>query len=137
MSEENKAVARRFYHESFGAGNMEALDEILAPNFEYQTPPPGISPDREGFEETVTMFRAAFPDLHVEFIKQVAEGDTVANHTVSRGTHRGELQGLAATGKQVAVNGMTFLRFDGGRIAEFRGVADQLSMMRQLGAISS
>ncbi len=137
MSEENKALARRFYHESFGAGNTDVLDEILAPDFAYTTPPPGISPDREGFEKSATGIRTAFPDLQIEFIAQVAEGDTVANHTVSRGTHRGEMQGQAATGKEVEVNGMTFMRFAGGRIVEFRGVADQLGMMRQLGAISS
>jgi predicted ester cyclase len=44
---------------------------------------------------------------------------------------------MAATGKEVAVNGMSFMRFAGGRVVEFRGVADQLGMMRQLGAIPS
>jgi predicted ester cyclase len=91
MSEENKALARRFYDESFGKGNLKALDEICAPDFLYRTPPPGISPDREGFDNVVALYRAAFPDLQIEFIVQVAEGDTVANHTVARGIHKGEL----------------------------------------------
>jgi predicted ester cyclase len=134
MSEENKALARRFY-QVFTAASMDALDEILAPDFNYATPPPNVSPDREGFQQAAAGIRTAFPDLQLEFVYQVAEGDTVATHTVARGTQKGELQGVAPTGMEVAVNGMSFMRFAGGRSVDFRGVADQMSMMRQLGAI--
>ena len=101
------------------------------------TEPPGASPDREGFEQAAAGISVAFPDMQIEFIYQIAEGDIVASHTVARATHKGELQGMPATGKEVTVNGMSFMRFAGGRIVEFRGVADQLGMMRQLGAIPS
>ena len=72
MSEENKALARRFYDEAFMKGDIDALDEILAPDFVNGTPPPGISPDREGLKSSAAGIRIAFPDLQVEFVYQVA-----------------------------------------------------------------
>jgi hypothetical protein len=51
------------------------------------------------------MYRSAFPDLRITFDEQVAEGDRVVTRWTCRGTHKGELMGVAPTGKQVTVTG--------------------------------
>jgi steroid delta-isomerase-like uncharacterized protein len=79
-------------------------------------------------------FRAAFPDWHSTPEELVAEGDRVAERWTGRGTHRGEFQGIPATGKEVAVPGVVFYRIRDGKIAEFRGSFNMLSMLQQLGA---
>ena len=63
----------------------------------------------------------------------IAEGDRVVERWTGRGTHRGEFQGISPTGKQVAVPGVVFYRLREGRIIEFRGSFDMLSMLQQLG----
>ena len=78
--------------------------------------------------------RTAFPDWRSTPEELVAEGDRVVERWTGRGTHRGAFQGIPATGKQVAVPGVVFYRIEGGRIAEFRGSFDMLSMLQQLGA---
>jgi predicted ester cyclase len=64
----------------------------------------------------------------------VAEGDRVAERWTGHGTHRGDFQGIPATGRQVAVPGTVFYRIAAGKIVEFRGQFDRMSMMEQLGA---
>ncbi|MFC2031079.1 ester cyclase [Chloroflexota bacterium] len=137
MSDDNKALARRYYKEGFNDGNPDGLDEIFAPEFNWLNAPPGVPADAEGLKGIIAAFRAAFPDLHVEIVAQIEEGDTVATRTRSRGTHTGELMGVAATGKEIRIEGSAWARIAGGRIVEMWGVADQLTMMRQIGALPS
>ena len=67
----------------------------------------------------------------------MAEGERVAERWTGRGTHRGEFQGIAATGRQVAVPGTVFYRIVGGKIVEFRGQFDRLAMIEQLGSAAT
>lgn len=87
----------------------------------------------EGLKEFAAAWRRAFPDWHSTLEEMVAEGDVVAGRWTGRGTHRGELQGIPATGKAVEAPGVVFYRFAGGRIVEFRGHFDIAGLMRQLG----
>jgi predicted ester cyclase len=64
----------------------------------------------------------------------IAEGDRVAERSTGRGTHRGEFQSIPPTDKQVTVPGVVFYRIRDGRITEFRGTFDMLSMLQQLGS---
>ena len=62
------------------------------------------------------MFRSAFPDLSTTLGDMIAEGDKVAMRVVTRGTHRGELMGIAATGRSVAVNERPIVRVTDGKL---------------------
>jgi predicted ester cyclase len=66
----------------------------------------------------------------------IAEGDKVAARLRFRGTHRGEVQGIAPTGRRVDCTGIVISRMEGGKIAEDWANFDDLGMMQQLGAIS-
>lgn len=91
--------------------------------------------DLAGHQQVLDGFRAAFPDLSITVLAQVAQGDRVANHFVMKGTQRGDFQGVTATGKAVAVTGTNLMRFEGGKIAELHGQLDLVGLMQQLGAV--
>lgn len=132
--EERKAMVRRVY-EAFSSGDLDALDELLDPNFVDHNPIPGQAPGAEGVKQTIAMFRSGFPDLRATVEDLIAEGHTVASRLTYRGTHQGEFMGMPATGKQVTVSWMDIMRIDGGRITERWGNGDELGMLQQLGAI--
>jgi predicted ester cyclase len=65
----------------------------------------------------------------------VAEGDMVVTRWRARGTHRGELMGIAPTGKEVAIKGIDVLRIAGGRMVERWAEYNDLELMQQLGVV--
>jgi steroid delta-isomerase-like uncharacterized protein len=134
-TEANKAEQRRVWEEVFNKGNMSVVDETIAPNYVYQGLMGIESKGPEGFKQMVAMFRTAFPDLHVTVEDMIAEGDKVVSHYTMTGTHKGELMGIAPTGKKVKFSGMVIVRWVDGKEVEAKGVGDMLAMMQQIGVI--
>jgi predicted ester cyclase len=66
---------------------------------------------------------------------QFAEGDKVATRWTARGTHTGEIAGIAPTGRDVTVTGLTISRFASGKVVEEWSTWDTLGMLVQLGVI--
>ena len=138
MSEENKTLSRRVVEEVLVAGNLDVVDEIVSKDYVHHDPAmPEEGHGREHFKEFASMYRSAFPDVHVEIEDMIAEGDRVATRWVASGTHEGELMGISPTGNRVTVAGTTIDRLADGQIAETWDIYDALGMMRQLGAIPS
>ncbi|MDQ5812208.1 MAG: ester cyclase [Actinomycetota bacterium] len=135
-AEENKALVRRFVEEFWNEGNTGAADELMAPDAAIHMPT-GEMVDLDGLKRFAGTFRESFPDWHSTFEELIAEGDKVAERWTGRGTHRDELQGIPPTGKRVEVPGSVFYRIVEGKIVEFRGQLDMMSLMQQLGAIPS
>lgn len=134
-TQQNKEVVRRVI-EVYNRGNLDAVDELLAPDYVNHDPTmPEDVRGPEGFKEYVAMFRAAFPDMQMEIQSQVAEGDEVATRWSGTGTHDGNLMGIPPTGNRVEVTGMAFDRFSGGKVVESWSNDDILGLMRQIGAI--
>ena len=134
--EKNKALILRFVEEVWNQGNEATAHAIL--DTEYAA-----------FEiPFVATWRTAFPDLHFTADEMIAEGDTIAARATIRGTHTGPFEGetvrflttsLQPTGKQIEFKGIWFFRVqDGERLrAETEGVADWLTLLRQLGVAPS
>ena len=133
-SEENKALVRRFVEEFWNRGNTTAADELMTADTTIFLPGSG-QVSKESFKAFATAFRGAFPDWHSTKEELLAEDDRVVERWAGRGTHQGEFQGIAPTGKQVAVPGFVFYRLASGKIAEFRGLFDGLALLHQLDAI--
>ena len=136
-SETNKTVARRFFEEVFGKGNLNVLDEIIA-RYHVNSGPgtiPGLPTGPEGAKQLVTVYRNAFPDLRFTVDEQIADGDKVVTRWTGQGTHERELQGIPATGKSATVTGIAVDRIVNGKIAESWGIFDQFGMLQQLGII--
>lgn len=134
QGEDNKALVRRFYAEAFNQGELALVDELSASDFLDHNPLPGQAPGVEGVKQTISMMRAAFPDLRIEVQEQVGEGDIVVSRLSGSGTHRGEFMGISATGRRVGgLTGFDMVRIAGGKAVERWGTFDQLGMLQQLG----
>ncbi|HZU20890.1 MAG TPA: ester cyclase [Gaiellaceae bacterium] len=128
--------SKRILDEVFGAGNYEVADELIAADAQGHDPAlpqPTIGP--EGLKEAARGYRGAFPDLTMSIQQVVAEGDSVAIRWTARGTHKGDLFGIAPTGKQGTVTGITIDRWANGKIAESWTNWDTLGLLQQLGAV--
>jgi steroid delta-isomerase-like uncharacterized protein len=134
MSDQNASAVRRHIEEVFNQGNLSVIDEIFAPDFVYHQPDGGEMKGRDALKQMTGMFRGAFPDLHCGVEDQFAEGDKVSTRWSLRGTHKGEMMGIAPTGKQVSVWGTVIHRFEGDKIAEAWDAYDILNLLKQIGA---
>jgi len=136
MSEHNKAIVRRLFTELWNHGNLSVAGEIFAPNYSHHdssTPDFGLGPDSE--KRRLALYRGAFPDLHLTIEDVIAEGETVMTRWSCRGTHKGDFNGIAPTGKQFTVSGVTVARVSNGKIAEGYVNWDALGLMQQLGVV--
>jgi steroid delta-isomerase-like uncharacterized protein len=137
MTEENKRIARRAIEEIYNAGKLEVVDELLAPEcVSYDVAMPEPLRGRDALKQQAQGYRSAFPDLRLTIDQQLAEGDSVCTRWTARGTHRGELFGIAATNREATTTGITIDKLRDGRIVESRTNWDALGLMQQLGAIS-
>ena len=64
-------------------GNLSVIDELSSPNIVDHQAPPGVPPTPDGFKAYITMFRAAFPDLHYTLEDSIAEGDRVVQRATA------------------------------------------------------
>lgn len=135
--EENKAMIRRYMEEVHNKGNLDALDDFYAVDFDDHTPWPGTPPGLEGMRQTYNVIHSAFTNIHVAIDDMIAEGDKIVLRFSATGTHVGEFMGIPATGKNFTIMEIRIYRIDNGKIVEHWGLLDQTSMMQQLGAISS
>ena len=135
MSEENKALVRRYFEEIWDKGNLELIDELFTTNFVRHGPTAteGEVHGLEGFKGLVSMYHTALPDLRVPIEDLISEGDRVVIRWRARGTHQGELMGIPPTGNRVQMTGMYMSRISGGKIVEEWNIYDLLGLMQQLG----
>ena len=131
IAEENKAAARRFFEEVWNQRRFEVIPEIFAPTLIFN----GQQVSRDVIEQTISARLVAFPDIHVTVDEQVAEGDKVSTRRTWTGTHSGVHRGIEPTGKQVTWTQISIVRFEEGKIVEDWAVADELTLLQQLGHI--
>lgn len=134
-NETNKAIIRRMLEQVMNEGRLDLVEEFFTEDLASYTVgwPPATG--QEHLKQFITMTHNAFPDLQLTIDDALADGEKVAIRWTMNGTNDGELLGLPATGKQVSQSGTTFYRLANGRIAETWFLADDLGLMRQLGAI--
>jgi steroid delta-isomerase-like uncharacterized protein len=136
MSEQNKTAVRRLFDELWNKGNLKVADELIAPNYmDHDPSSPDFGKGPESEKKRVTHYRTAFQDLRLSIEDILAEGETVVARWTCRGVHKGELNGIAPTGKQFAITGVTIVRFSNGKIVEGFVNWDALGLMRQLGVV--
>jgi steroid delta-isomerase-like uncharacterized protein len=130
----NKALVTRYYDEVLNQRNLAALDDLLAPNFASWLPD-GTRLGRAEYRDAVLASHQAFPDLVIEVLDQLAEGDKVATRWRASGTHRGPFAGIPATGRPVTITAMHLHRVADGKFTEHWEEIDLLRLLRQLGVL--
>jgi steroid delta-isomerase-like uncharacterized protein len=122
MTESSKAIVRRLVDEVMNGGNLDAVDSLYVP---------AIADDTKRW---IAPFQQSFPDMHMEIVELVAEGDTVAARFTCSGTHTGEWLGHPPTGRRFElIDEVTFFRFENGRIAGSWTLEDTLTRLQHLG----
>jgi steroid delta-isomerase-like uncharacterized protein len=135
-ADQNKATIRRFYEEVFNAGKIDLADQYVTADALDHEVMPGQKdpiPALANLKEFLTEYRKAFPDLKVQIEDLIAEGDKVVARIRITGTQKGDFQGAPPTGKSMSVEVIDMMRLVDGKIVEHWGLADELSMMQQLG----
>jgi len=122
MTEANKTGVRRLVDEVFNGGHLEVIDELYAPELAGAA------------KRWIAPFRASFPDVHMELVELIAEGDKVVGRFTCSATHLGPWLGQAPTGRRFErVDEVWILRFREDRIVRVWSLEDTLGRLRQLG----
>jgi predicted ester cyclase len=125
MTEANKTVVRRLVDEVFNGGHLEVIDELYAPELAGAA------------KRWIAPFRASFPDVRMEIVELIAEGDKVVSRFTCSATHLGEWLGHPPTGRRFdRVDEVSIFRFRDGMIAHVWSLEDSLGRLRQLGLTS-
>jgi signal transduction histidine kinase len=129
VSEENKAVARRFL-EAQARGDMETLDELMAVDFVDRSLLPGQKPGREDYKRSLADMLSVFSNTGFAVGDQIAEGDMVASRITGTSVHRGTYLGADPTGQETRYSGIHIHRIVDGKIAEEWSEADNLEVVQ-------
>jgi predicted ester cyclase len=119
LEERNKAIVLKLLHR-IHAGEMSAMEGH-----------PGL----EELRRSIQTLSQPFSDLTVSIDQIIAEGDRVAVHLRYRGTHTGELFGVAATGKSIEYQAVSIQRLEDGLIVHHAAEAGWLRVLLRIGGI--
>lgn len=128
-------ASQEAFGEAVNTGNLDAFDQLVAPDAIDHDPAPGQDAGPDGFKTFFSEMRTAFPDLNVQVETLVADDDQVAFAYTLTGTHHGPFQGRDATGKAFQVRGVQISKFADGKLVERWGSSDELGITTQLGLV--
>jgi predicted ester cyclase len=127
--EQNAAIARRWLEDVVNAHDLSVLDEILAPGAALDS---ATFAENPGPKKVLGALFAGFPDVHQTIEAVITQDDLVVIRYRSTGTHDGEFQGYAPTGKSVSWTGTNIYRIECGRIADVWSEVDALGRIEQI-----
>jgi steroid delta-isomerase-like uncharacterized protein len=137
MSNENVALMQRWFDEVWNQRRRETISELFAEGaIAHWVDETGR--DLTGPQEFLPYYDrlcAAFPDLRMTVDECFEAGDKVIVRWSARMRHTGDLLEIRATGKPVAVNGMTMARIAHGKVVEGWDCWDKLGMLMQIDAV--
>lgn len=126
-------VVRR-WADLWSSGNLADAARVFTDDVrDHRTSPFTGIQSIEDEQRFIARVRAAFPDLRVEIVDMLADGDRVAVRAVHHGSHRGTFLGIPATGRSVVYEGTVIFRLRHEKIAERWGTVDLFGIMEQLG----
>lgn len=138
----NKNLCRRFIQKIFNEGELLLIKDFMSPDVvnhevtdSFGDTEPLQARNIQWMADLVYLYRHAFPDLHVEILDQIAEGDQVVTRLRVQGTHRNALMAIAASGRKIDIVSIRVDRMAGGKIVESWTHSDVLGMLHQLGAL--
>lgn len=129
------SVVRQAVERGWNQRNVDAFDELYAPEFVNRDPQAPDDTDLASLKRSAAELFAAFPDFHVTINDMISEGDRVAKVWTAEGSHQGTIFDIPATGRRVKFDGITIYRVVEGKIVENIWSMDTLGLLKQLGAI--
>jgi len=135
VSEQNKKLVREITDVIWNHRILDRISEFYAPDFVGDHRPYALREGHEGVRAMVEGAWTAFPDYHEEVHELIAEGDCVVVHLTISGTQQGQWGLLPPTGEHAQFDEMVILQIRDGKVVRQRGIVDNLSALRQLGAV--
>ncbi len=135
LQKERNAV--EMLYRAFSDKNPELLNLAVVDNWNDIPLAPGQGPGREGFKPLLDGFISAFPDVHITIHDLIQVPGKIAVRAEITGTHKGELMGIAATGRRISIRLHEFHELDGDRITTTWHMEDWFAMFQQLGQYPS
>jgi predicted ester cyclase len=127
--------AARALFDTWAAGHLEAIRSLVTHDFVDHGLPPGVvPPGPDGYIATLRWVTDVL-QIRYELHDIVSAGDRVAIRATAHGFHNSDFLGFPATGKPYAMPTMHLYRAEGDLLAEHWGVRDELSALRQVGAV--
>lgn len=130
----NEAVARE-YASFWNTGNETLARDALAAGFIDKTPPEGRRQGPEGAILASRAFRAAVPDLRCDVEQMIISGDRVVSHLHFHGTFTGTFGKLKGQGQKIDFIATDIYEIGDGKIVANWHIEDNLTLMKQLGAL--
>jgi predicted ester cyclase len=112
---------------------LSQFDNYMHADLNYHDMPEGMPNGLEGFKALMKEYFTSIPNMKVDILHILAEGDIVMVHVNLKGVNSGASMGMPATGKSVDVRGFDCIRVVDGKIKEYWSVVDAMKMMMQMG----
>ena len=120
----------------WNGGDPRSANEIYADDCVYRgAAMPEPIRGRDALTAHMTHMRKIFPDLRLTADETLTEGDRIAVRWTWTGTHKGEWEGVAPTGRKVTETGLSMLRLRNGKIVDEFVASDRHSLFQQLGLV--
>ncbi|GGE22676.1 hypothetical protein GCM10011390_47570 [Aureimonas endophytica] len=130
---ENKQLARDYFA-AFMRRDEAWWREHIAPEFRRHDPGlPFEVRGPEGVKQLADALHPGIPDMELPIEDVIAEGEKVLVRLRVKGTHGGELMGLAATGRPIDIGVLDLFQFRDGKLVEHWALLDNLGLLKQLG----
>jgi predicted ester cyclase len=131
--EQNKKAVLRFNKEFIEQGNVDSFKELIADDVINHSAPAGSSKGPDGMLYFLnSILRKGFPDMKVEILDQVAEGDKVTSRKAIYATHLGEFMGIPPSNKKVVIHVIDIIRLRDGKYVEHWGAHNLGEIITQL-----
>jgi steroid delta-isomerase-like uncharacterized protein len=133
--EKNNKIAEEMFGNAWNKGDLTVVDKLIAPDA-YDHSPLASEKGSQGFKKIITSFRASMPDLKMTIEDEIFSGDRVVHRWKVEGKHTAApLFGVPASGKNIALTGITVVKVQDGKIVERWTQLDQFGLLKQLGII--
>lgn len=134
--EQNLILVKRLYDEYYNKGNPSICNEIFTNNVKINDV--ALSTQTEGIKackDTENIYKKAFPDKKTKIDEIFTSKDIVIARWSTVMTHKGDLQGIAPTNKEVKIKGISIYYFTHGKINQVWQSWDRIGLLEQIGAI--
>jgi steroid delta-isomerase-like uncharacterized protein len=132
----NKQIIQNFIQVVWNDRNLSALKDFWAEDCVNHAMPGtdnrGLNALRIYHDSFFDDFFSAFPDIQIEIVQQVAEGDQIVTYIISQGTHSSTFYGVLPTGKTISTSVIRIDRVQDGKITEHWSVSDAAGLMQQI-----
>jgi len=133
MSEENKALVRRYYEEAMG--DLSGIEAVVSADFVDHHFPPDLPPGPEGVRQFfANVLGSVFSEMQIEIDFLLAKGDKVDCHFALLAKHTADFGDIPAKGNAIRCPAISTFRIEGGKLAEGWELFDSGDLFRQMQA---